>query len=632
MAEGMHQIVQGNFERAGAAMAVADKQALPIETQVGRTPRGGASYTQRVVLLCPAPDDLWPDDRRARAEPGLNAWLAQMLGGPGRYGFSAFAQRRVVDDAHPQGHEVRDAEATTVDGLALGLSPLSAVLLATSATSATSATAPHAAGAADTGLRSRLVAALSARLANPDNVVGLDIDAQSAVPGLLGLGHFEALATTLRAMLDKTRALTRKDIVVPEDKLERTLPPEGEYPGVDLADVQARAQALQDDLKAGVATLEASATTDAWLANLAALDDFLPRPAWPQQVLAVDTPGADPAQRDARAADARSAVTAHTDALLAAIDAPVELIDGQLAPTHGQLVKNAIDRIKRLLGKDFPVLPLFSIGPYATEFNASLAEQGALTLSKPWRIAGWIPKLARVREGLDRLAAVLSAHDALLAAPSEAGFADDWRIVQWPHRPTQVWAALPEAWRQPEGTPLDTAKTPEELHAHLARQPGAPYRDINRAAPNLALALHVPGGLVPLAGDTALAGLVCDEWPEFVPDRFQTAGIAFHYDAPGARPPQSIVLALPPRAQQDHWRFDEVLDVLHEAWDLAQLRAVRPGDLGSALGTVLPGNYLPQAYTDDLPSVQMLKMMRDARKRFASTDIKRDVVFTLGKV
>ena len=625
MAEGMHQIVQGNFERAGAAMAVADKQSLPIETQVGRTPRGGASYTQRVVLLCPAPDDLWPDDRRARAEPGLNAWLAQMLGSPGRYRFSAFAHRRVVDEANPQGRDVRDAQAINLDWPDLGLSPLSAVLLAMSAS------AQPAGGGADTGLRGQLVAAFSARLINPENVTGLDIDAQSAAPGLLGLGHFEALATTLRAMLDKTRPLTRKDIVVPEDKLEKTLPSEGEYPGVDLAELAARAQALQDDFKACVATLDASADTDAWLANLAALDDFLPRPAWPQQVLALDASGADAAQRDARAADARSAVQALTEAMLATLDAPIELIDGQLAPSHGQLVKNAIDRIKRLLGKDFPVLPRFLIGPYATEFNASLAEQGALTLNKPWRIAGWIPKLARVREGLDRLAAALSAHAALLAAPSEAGFADDWRIVQWPHRPTQVWAALPEAWRQPEGTLLDTAKIPEELHAHLARQPGAPYRDINRAAPNLALALHVPGGLAPLAGDTLLAGLVCDEWPEFVPDPFQTAGIAFHYDAPGARPPQSIVLALPPRVRQAHWQFDEVLDVLHEAWDLAKLRGVRPGDLGSALGTLLPGNYLPQAYTNDLPSVQMLKMMRDARQRFVSTDIKRDAVFTLGK-
>jgi len=40
MAEGIHQIVQGNFDRAGAAMAIVDKQSLPIEPQVVRTPRG----------------------------------------------------------------------------------------------------------------------------------------------------------------------------------------------------------------------------------------------------------------------------------------------------------------------------------------------------------------------------------------------------------------------------------------------------------------------------------------------------------------------------------------------------------------------------------------------------------------
>ena len=80
LAEGAHQIVQGNPVRAAAAMAIADKQSLPIETQVDRTPRGGASYTQRIAVLCPAPSDAWPDDRRARAEPAVNAWVASMLG------------------------------------------------------------------------------------------------------------------------------------------------------------------------------------------------------------------------------------------------------------------------------------------------------------------------------------------------------------------------------------------------------------------------------------------------------------------------------------------------------------------------------------------------------------------------
>ena len=625
MAEGMHQIMQGNFERAGAAMAVADKQALPIETQVSRTPRGGASYTQRVALLCPAPDEAWPRDRRSRTEPSLNAWLAHMLGDPARYSFTAQVHRTVVDEAHPQGQPIEDAQPVTVAFASLGLSPISAVLMATS-TSASNMTGPVSNGT-DTGFRARLVRAFADQLANPGNVTGLDVSQEGADATTLGLGHFEALATTLRSLLDKTRVLTRKDIVTPDDKIEATLPPEGEYPGVDKAELQARAAELVVDFSALATLLDASANADELLANLGDMDDFLPRQAWPQQVLAIDAANADPAMRDERATEARLALKAVADSKLEAVNAPIELAPDQLAPTHGQLVKQSMDQIRLLLGKDFPVLPRFSIGPYATEFNASLAEQDALTQKKPWCVAGWVPKLARVRDGLDRFAATLSAHDALVGlAP------DDFKLLQFPHRPGQIWAALPEAWREPEGTPLDTTKVPEELHDYLKQQPGTPYKNINRTAPNIAHVLHAPRGLDALAPDTLLAGLVCDEWPEFVPDPFQTAAIAFHYDAPGARPPQSIVLALPPRLGQDNWHFDEVLDVIHEAWDLARLRGVKPLDLEGSLGLVLPGNYLPQNYTDLMPSVQMLKLLRDARKRLLSTELKKGAAFTLGKV
>lgn len=632
MAEGMHQIMQGNFERAGAAMAVADKQSLPIETQVSRTPRGGASYTQRVALLCPPADEAWPGDRRSRTEPSLNAWLAHMLGAPARYVFRARGHRLVIDPAHPQGQPVIDADPIDVGMEILGLSPLSAVLLATNS-SASHMTGPVANGA-DTGFRARLVKAFANQVVDPDNVTGLDIAQEGQDAGTLGLGHFEALATTLRALLDKTRVLTRKDVVPPDDKLEKTLPLEGEYPGVAKDELQARAAALVEEFTTLAAALVASLDADELLAALDAIDDFLPRQAWPQQVLAIDAANADPALRDDRANEARFALKTLMDAKLEALNEAIELLPDQLAPTHGQLVKQAIDRIKLLLGKDFPVLPRFSLGAYATEFNASLAEQGALTQKKPWCVCAWLPKLARVRDGLDRFAATLSAHDALIAvgADDEATMADHFKLVQFPHRPNQIWAALPDAWREPEGMPLDTKKVPEELHAWLAQRPGAPYKDINRAAPDLALALHAPGGLDALADDGLLAGLVCDEWPEFVPDPFQTAGIAFHYDAPGARPPQSIVLALPPRLGQDSWHFDDLLDVIHEAWDLAKLRAVRPLDLEGGLGLVLPGSYLPQSYTNDLPSVQMLKLQRDARKRLASTVLKKGAAFTLGKI
>jgi len=170
------------------------------------------------------------------------------------------------------------------------------------------------------------------------------------------------------------------------------------------------------------------------------------------------------------------------------------------------------------------------------------------------------------------------------------------------------------------------------LKTFLDERPGVKYRNIQRVAPTLAIACHCPGGLDAPAADTSLAAFVCDEWAEFIPDPFQTAGIGFNYDAPGARPPQSVLLALPPRVNQDAWTFDDLLDVIHEAFDLAKLRAVRPQDLKGGLGALLPGNYLPQTYTEWLPSVQVLKMQRDAMKRMVSDVAKIDNVFTLGKV
>ncbi|GBL44757.1 hypothetical protein SFMTTN_0558 [Sulfuriferula multivorans] len=616
LAEGVHQIVLGNFERAAASMAVADKQALPVEPQVTRTPRGGASYTQRVALLCPPPmQSNWPQDRHATVEPGLNAWLAFMLGDPARYSFSAQVYRGLDET----GKQIIDAQPVTADLVELGYAPLSLVLAATTLTPS------GLSGSADTGLRGRLVAVLSGKVNDPASVTGMDIQQQGAALGQLGLGHLEALATTLRALLDNARPITRKDVVVPDDKLEPATS-EGEYPGVDQAELATRATALVNEFVALKTALAASADASALLANLAALDDFLPPQAWPQQVIAIDAPGADTAQRDARAGVAKTALNSLLDAKLEQINAPIALAKDQPVATHGQLVQQSINQVKTLLGKDFPLLPRFSLGAYVGGFNASLAEQDALNHHDEWRVPGWIAGLARVRPGLDRFAATLSAHEALV----EVSAAQDFRLVQYPYRPGQVWAALPEAWRAPEGTPPGLDKIPEELRDYVAQQAGAPYHDINRAAPDLALALHTPGGLEAQTPDRTLCGLVCDDWPEFIPDPYQTAAISFHYDAPGARPPQAILLALPPTQQQENWAFDDVLDVLHEAWDLARLRAVRPGDLGSGLGTLLPGNYLPQSYANELPSVRFLEMQRRKWRSLVSADATLKVI-PLGK-
>jgi hypothetical protein len=610
MAEGVHQIVQGNFDRAGAAMAIVDKQSLPIEPQVARTPRGAVMYTQRMAVVCPAADGNWPEDRRALAEPQLNAWLAHMLGPPERYRFRATVHRGDVIDPAP----------VTVGCEELGLSPLSAVLIATSVSN------QRMAGDADTGFRGRLVGALLSKIADPETATGLDIQPEGATPVSLGLGHFEALAMNLRQVIDKMRPLTRKDLVVPQDEVEKNLPNEGEYPGVDLPDLQARAAALIADFEQLKNALAATVTADDLLTSLEALDDFLASPSWPQEVVAIDAPGADLAGREDRADIARLKLNELLQTKLGQVNAPIELSAGQLAPTHGQLTQHSIDQIRMLLGREFPVLPLFSLNAYAAEFNASLAEQDALSVQQPWRVTGWIPQLARVREGLDRFAGALSAHEALI----EFSAATDFKVVQYPHRSGQAWAALPEAWKEDEGVPADLTRVPEELHALGPELAG--FKDPNRARPTLALVLHAPGELEPVAENESLAGFICDEWQEAIPDRFQTAGISFHYDAPGARPPQSILLAMPPRLNQQQWHFDEVLDTVHEALDLAGLRAVRPRDLGSSLGALLPANYLPQNYTDELPSVKVLQMAREAFQRMIKELTIENVALTLGKV
>ena len=126
--------------------------------------------------------------------------------------------------------------------------------------------------------------------------------------------------------------------------------------------------------------------------------------------------------------------------------------------------------------------------------------------------------------------------------------------------------------------------------------------------------------------DTLLAGLAIDEWQEVIPDATQTTGVSFHYDAPAARPPQSVLLAVPPSLGLANWTFEQVLATVNEAFDLAQLRCVRPKDLVDGLGAFLPGNFLPQNFGADVPSVELWQMA----KKYAS--LANVTTVALGKV
>jgi hypothetical protein len=80
LAEGVHQAVQGNFDRVGATLDTYSTGNFPPEPQVVQTPLGGIGLTQRVAVHfrpgLPAPANATP---RATAEPALDDWLVAVL-------------------------------------------------------------------------------------------------------------------------------------------------------------------------------------------------------------------------------------------------------------------------------------------------------------------------------------------------------------------------------------------------------------------------------------------------------------------------------------------------------------------------------------------------------------------------
>lgn len=80
LAEGVHQAVQGNFERIAATLDAYTSGNFPPEPEVIQTPPSGIGLTHRVAVHFPAGlAPLATATPRAMAEPALNAWLSKIL-------------------------------------------------------------------------------------------------------------------------------------------------------------------------------------------------------------------------------------------------------------------------------------------------------------------------------------------------------------------------------------------------------------------------------------------------------------------------------------------------------------------------------------------------------------------------
>jgi len=611
-AESVFQMAGGNLDAAAAAMQSLDKQERPPETRVADTPHGTRGYTQRVVIALKAdsaPD--WPaNDLAARLEPRLNAWLGKLLGQPASYVFGARVLRRhaVVADGKTTVQWSDDNDPLLSISLAdLGLSPLSLVLQS-------EAKQAGSAGSGQSGVQEHLAAALGAlaRTQFGDAASEMALVLQADAPaGSLGLVAFESYAWLLRRLLEKVRPLRRMDLVRAEDGIEtEALLADGDFAGLDLADLKARlqiaddtAQAVLDQLKAAlpddaidldaVAEMDPSDPASIAMFNAvrAALDAAYAL-GWrsAQASGAVAQTGAAAEGEQVQPGDTLLLAVARGRALWHEVSgrrdaapAPTDFEkDGVTPVSKARQAQLALARIAAIVGKDFPLLPCFTLGAYATDAAATLGDRDTLLAKADLGnddtvIDGWLPKLGCVREATGLLADVLTAAEALATRTGYGGASGDFKLMQFPRDAKAHWGALPPAEKQ-------------ELRGTVA------------------VVAHAPGALEGVAADEAIAGLFIDEWMETLPDTEETTGLGFHFDAPGARPPQSILLAVPADPAADAWTLDALLATVNETMALARLRAVRPQDLEN-LGLILPGIFLSNNFKRDVPTVDFSAMV-----------------------
>ena len=544
VAEAVHQNVLGNNERAGAVIAALDRQERPPSLDFMRTPRSGTSYTQRLLVLLG--DAVLPATWSA---------LGGDVRGRAEPRLNAWvarllgAPKRFVFAANVR-------KGGTVKALklalpALGLSPLSLVM-------ASRGSAQH--GPSELDARVLLGFAGLVTAPTPDTEIEL-LDAPAPVAGALGLGALRALLQWVHALVTGQRPATAQDLALPADLAagDRS----------DPAELALRAQAVADTLSAALATLralqaQAGASSAALRSALAAaaafgLHDALPAPPGPANEAADDL-AALRVQCDAVVAE-----LANRDARQRAMANAANAASSATPPGSLQAaVKLHTERLRVLLGEGFPVLPLFHSGRPA-DLAASLAARATLLGGDEPAPLAWLQRMGLVRDDTARLAAVVQGAELTGGDVTSASLA----VLQLPPRAGERWLALPFV--------------------------GAP------ATAELAITAVVGGTLDPAQ---PWAGLFVDAWPETIPVREETTGIAFHHDAPGARAPQAMLLAVPPDAAATAWTTDDLLATIDEAHELARLRGVGPQDL-RFLGTVLPALLLPASLSADVPAVRL---------------------------
>lgn len=348
-----------------------------------------------------------------------------------------------------------------------------------------------------------------------DAIVRVNHDrAPQWAPSIISSAEFLEVAATLRRVFTNVRALSGADLV----PLGAPGAGSGEF---DVAEITARADAVVAALRTAQVQLNNALAADA-----ETLREALMRLASLGMQTAVPVSAAANTDADRnRLADQARRVAKDALDRLRKVDA--------LALEPGASVQARIEhqrtRMQIVLGSEFQAIPILA-GADLRELKLSLQSSTVLQGGDPYAATGWLSQMARVREQVREFT------DALRYTEVVAARVNTPQVAQLPYRAGDRWAALPG--------------------------------DVTGDRTSFV----VFGGPNAVVGQP-VAGIVFDEWNETVPRARETTGVAFHYDGPGSRPPQAILLAVAPDLSKP-WDVNTMEAALLETLDLAKVRAV----------------------------------------------------------
>jgi hypothetical protein len=347
--------------------------------------------------------------------------------------------------------------------------------------------------------------------------------------GSLGFADVLFIAQTLRALIGSARPLNPQDMTTPETDATAA------GGSVVLSDLRTRAAAAVHSLAVDLGSLKSAATPAAIRTALLACSYYGVSGAIPNT-----STGADPD------------ITQQKASVAAILDARLAEASKTNIPAASAADLQAV--FQAIFGSDFLALPRF-VPPHLADVHAAFSQSDSLVAGDSQATARWFRQATYTHSGVSRLDLALSTAQAL-GEPSA-------------YPPKLALAQVPPPLSQPDrwlALPLDPSKLPQRGRVAIA-----------------AVATGRP--------DTAanFAGLMVDEWPERIPDASGTAAVAFHFNEPGARAPNALLLAVCPR-QQATWDDAMLQAILGEALQLAKIRSVDLASVGT-VGQILPALY-----------------------------------------